>query len=269
VQIVADTKAYHKLPYYQYYPADFEQGTATFTLTEVGAYQRLLNHQWAHGSVPGDSVKALSQILRCSTSTTKSVWAIVQEKFPRWDDGQHRNARLAAVRQDAEELYDRNRVNGAKGGRPMKPRDNPPGNHPVNHSVSKTEPRNNPPGNPNERQSESESESESKRTRKRTSSPSAPGFDEFWMAYPRKTGKKPALKQWQRIKPDPELTQAIVSSVRRHVESRDWLKDGGQFIPHPSTFLSQERWTDEIVTEVDSAAAEKAAFMELVASRGR
>jgi uncharacterized protein YdaU (DUF1376 family) len=258
---VTDRQAYHKLPYFQYYPADFEQGTATFTLSEVGAYQRLLNHQWAHGSVPGDSVKALSQILRCSTSTTKSVWAIVQDKFPRWDDGQHRNARLAAVRQDAEELYERNRVNGAKGGRPAKPRHNPT----VSETITQTEPK----PNPDERQSESESESESKRTRKRTSSPSAPGFDEFWMAYPRKTGKKPALKQWQRIKPDPELTQAIVSSVRRHVESRDWLKDGGQFIPHPSTFLSQERWTDEIVTEVDSAAAEKAAFMELVASRGR
>ena len=149
-----------KLPYFQYYPADFEQGTAAFTLIEVGAYQRLLNYQWSHGSVPGDNLKALAQILRCPPSMAKAVWAVIQEKFPRTVTGAYRNPRLAEVRRDAEALHDKNRANGAKGGRPPKPKDNPPVNPPVNPNGTQTKPKHNPTPNPNERQSESESESE-------------------------------------------------------------------------------------------------------------
>jgi hypothetical protein len=28
------------------------------------------------------------------------------------------------------------------------------------------------------------------------------------------------------------------------MKSNAWLKDSGQFIPHPATFLNQERWKD-------------------------
>jgi uncharacterized protein YdaU (DUF1376 family) len=149
---VADSQSYQKLGYYAYYPADFEQGTAAFTLSEVGAYQRLLNYQWTNGSVPGDSVKSLASILRCTPSTAKSVWAVIGSKFPKMEDGQHRNHRLALVRQDAEILYDKNCANGAKGGRPKKPNHNPP----VMKSVTQTEPK----PNPDERQSKSKSYSD-------------------------------------------------------------------------------------------------------------
>jgi hypothetical protein len=27
--------------------------------------------------------------------------------------------------------------------------------------------------------------------------------------------------------------------------SAEWTKDGGQFIPHPATWLNQKRWEDE------------------------
>ena len=68
----------------------------------------------------------------------------------------------------------------------------------------------------------------------------------FWSAYPKKIGKGAAFKAWKKIKPDTELGTRIVDSVLAHADLPAWKKDGGQYIPHPSTYLNQERWEDEL-----------------------
>ena len=73
-----------------------------------------------------------------------------------------------------------------------------------------------------------------------------PGFDTFWQVYPRKVGKGAARKAWKKIKPSAELTREIVRAVEIQKRSADWLKNDGQFIPHPTTWLNQGRWQDEI-----------------------
>lgn len=70
-------------------------------------------------------------------------------------------------------------------------------------------------------------------------------FDLFWQAYPRRTGKQAALKIWQRIGPDDELTARMIEAVGVQKKSRDWQKDGGQYIPYPATWLNQGRWDDD------------------------
>lgn len=70
-------------------------------------------------------------------------------------------------------------------------------------------------------------------------------FAEFWEAYPRKTQKKMAFEKWCRVNPDSELHQKILAAVAKHAKSPQWTKDDGQFIPHPATWLNQERWNDE------------------------
>ena len=72
------------------------------------------------------------------------------------------------------------------------------------------------------------------------------GFDLFWQEYPRKAAKAAALKAWQKLNPSPELVERILAHVRDHKRSPDWLKDGGQFVPHPATFLNGRRWEDDI-----------------------
>lgn len=71
------------------------------------------------------------------------------------------------------------------------------------------------------------------------------GFERFWELYPRKVGKQAALKAWSRLKPSAELTKAILDAVEYQKNSREWTKDGGQYIPHPTTWLNQGRWEDE------------------------
>ncbi len=71
-------------------------------------------------------------------------------------------------------------------------------------------------------------------------------FAEFWSAYPKKVGKKAALNSWYKLKPDGALFDRIIQAVVNAKESKEWKKDGGSFIPHPTTWLNQGRWDDEL-----------------------
>lgn len=71
--------------------------------------------------------------------------------------------------------------------------------------------------------------------------PSA-GFDEFWNAYPRKIGRGAALSAWNKKKPD---LQKVLDAIAWQSKSDGWTKDNGKFIPHPTTWLNQDRWLDE------------------------
>lgn len=75
--------------------------------------------------------------------------------------------------------------------------------------------------------------------------PSAAGFDEFWLAYPKKRAKPHALKVWRNRKCE-AIAPQIIAAVRVWSGNPDWLKDSGQYIPHPATWLNAERWLDEL-----------------------
>lgn len=40
-----------------------------------------------------------------------------------------------------------------------------------------------------------------------------------------------------------------MSRLEQFRGSKDWLKDNGQYIPYPSTWLNQRRWEDEEILE--------------------
>ena len=70
-------------------------------------------------------------------------------------------------------------------------------------------------------------------------------FDEFWAIYPRKVGKRDAGKVWSRLKVTPELFEKMKATLAWQIEQPQWKTEGGQFIPHPATWLRQGRWDDE------------------------
>jgi len=72
-------------------------------------------------------------------------------------------------------------------------------------------------------------------------------FLEFWQAYPKKVGKDAAFKAWEKASHKPPLPE-IISSVEAHKKTPQWKKDGGDYIPHPATWLNQGRWSDEVTT---------------------
>lgn len=70
-------------------------------------------------------------------------------------------------------------------------------------------------------------------------------FDEFWSQYPKKVGKDAARKAFDKRKPSRELLARMLAAIRSQVQTPAWQKDGGQFIPHPATWLNDGRWQDE------------------------
>ncbi len=71
------------------------------------------------------------------------------------------------------------------------------------------------------------------------------GFDDFWKAYPRREGRKDALRIWTRLNPSAEVVQQILEALAWQCQTEQWRKSNGDFIPMPKTYLNQERWTDE------------------------
>ena len=72
-------------------------------------------------------------------------------------------------------------------------------------------------------------------------------FERFWDEYPRHTARKKAFEAWEKLKllPDDPRLEAMQHGLSAAKQSRDWLKDEGQFVPHAATWLNQSRWTDE------------------------
>lgn len=86
-------------PAFQFYPADYTIGTKFFTPAERGAYVDCLCHQWDEGSIPGDDLRDLAVVMRCTEDEARALWVRVSKKFQRGDDGQWRNERLESERE--------------------------------------------------------------------------------------------------------------------------------------------------------------------------
>ena len=78
-------------------------------------------------------------------------------------------------------------------------------------------------------------------------------FDSFWRAYPKKVGKDAAKKAWRSINGDFRHLD-IMNALVLHALSESWVKDGGKFIPHASTWLNGRRWEDILDAEASSSS---------------
>jgi DNA-binding PadR family transcriptional regulator len=68
-------------------------------------------------------------------------------------------------------------------------------------------------------------------------------FDEFWSVYPVKQKKKEAKIMWQKHNLDSIATKIIGDVTNRVAKDKNWSEG---YIPHPTTYLNNERWEDEI-----------------------
>jgi hypothetical protein len=76
--------------------------------------------------------------------------------------------------------------------------------------------------------------------------PLAQSFARFWQSYPKRKSKGQAEKAWHKLKPNEQLVPEILAGVERAKTSEQWLRDGGQFVPYPATWLNARGWEDEI-----------------------
>jgi len=71
-------------------------------------------------------------------------------------------------------------------------------------------------------------------------------FDDFWQVYPIKKGKAKSQAKWNLKKLDSIADNLINDVLKRLKEDYSWIKDNGQFIVHPTTYLNGELWNDEM-----------------------
>lgn len=86
-------------------------------------------------------------------------------------------------------------------------------------------------------------------------------FDRFWKVYPNKKGKGVARTAFQKAKAKVSV-DVMISAVENQKRSRQWMDDGGRYIPHPATWLNQERWDDNLQVEVEQESNN--GFLELL-----
>lgn len=137
-----------------------------------------------------------------------------------------------------EEKCEKNAENGRKGGRPRKAATSPAeAKKPVRVEI--------PDGTP-------------KKPAERLVAVVDDGFEAWWKEYPKKVGKGDARRSWGKIKPGKALQETMLKTLRAARESDQWKADGGKYIPNPSTWLNQERWSDDVSTYTRRAVRQTA-----------
>ena len=70
-------------------------------------------------------------------------------------------------------------------------------------------------------------------------------FEMFWKAYPRKAKKDKAWEAWKKRNGKLPPIMTIIESIDKQKHSTQWIKDGGQYIPHPATWINAAEWLNE------------------------
>lgn len=226
------------LNFYKHFIGDFQRDTSHLSLTERGAYLALMHHYYAtEKPLPNDHT-ALCRVAGAIDKAEREAVRSVMAFFTPVESGlMHK--RIEAEIEQAGRRADTNRDIAMAREAARKAARNDDQNE---HETSTNRATNREP-------------SQTPDSRKKPPIPPdkrgavvhgfPPGFESFWSAYPRKTAKPQAAKAFARVKPDERLLGLILAAIAVQRKSPQWTKDGGEFIPHPSTWLNGRRWEDQ------------------------
>lgn len=217
--------------YYQFNIGDYRRDTSHLSRLEHSIYRDLIDWYYLDElPIPLETQSVIRRLRLGSQEEATALQNILNDFFECESDGWHHN-RIDADLQKYRHDCIKNRNNGKKGGRPKAlsgKEENPLGSQ----SVS-TENPNLTQNNPNQEPITKNQE------------PIKPPleFDTFWKAYPKKVGKPDCIKIWNRKRPP---IDQVMKTLDWQKKSKQWI-DG--YIPNPSTYLNQGRWTDEPILE--------------------
>lgn len=76
-------------------------------------------------------------------------------------------------------------------------------------------------------------------------------FDTFWENYPRKIGKRKANEKYIHLATSKQKEQEILEGLEQYLGKWKLEKTNLEYIPHPTTWLNQARWEDEVMVNRD------------------
>jgi hypothetical protein len=124
---------------------------------------------------------------------------------------------------------------------------------------------------PDGRPDESPDESQKKKGKKDKNNKYSVLFEEFWKLYPPRNGikskKAETWKVWQRRDCEADA-EKIMSGTKALIQTDEWKKENGRFIPMPTTILNQRGWEIEVTKQAnfidDLLDAERQAILKKI-----
>lgn len=244
--------AKNKDPAVLFYPEAYLVGTRFMTFEQKGKYMDLLCFQHQQGHLSEDDMLAI-----CGEYDPR-----VFDKFEQDENGLYFNPRMDEEKERRAKYTAAMRANGVRGGRPRQNQsdnqqvnqlDNQSGNLLRNRNINR-----NKDIDIDNKEIESEEEKKKKKEEKKSQTDIyIERFERFWRVYPKKIGKGDARKAFVKHQPSEKLTETMIKAIETAKKSVQWTKDGGKYIPNPSTWLNQERWEDELTAAPDVAQEQK------------
>jgi uncharacterized protein YdaU (DUF1376 family) len=213
-----------KAPAFQFYPGDWLRDTQVqmSTMETRGVWFELLCNMWfapQRGKIEGDKTE-VCRLLGCDRQVfDRALDEIIRLKIADVTNGNkkvtiinRRMSREQNIRESTRLRVKKHRVTKASNANVT-----PPSSSPTPSPTSKT-------------------------------TTYTKSFLKFWDKYPRKTAKKEAFKAFKKATDKPP-TDELLKIIEQHMETEQWKKDGGDYIPYPATFLNKGMWEDEIETK--------------------
>lgn len=82
-------------------------------------------------------------------------------------------------------------------------------------------------------------------------------FEKFWAIWPKKVAKADARKAWKQVEAYRPPVDKLIEIVKLHCTTEQWMRDAGQYIPYPASWLRGERWEDELSVKLPNVVNEK------------
>ena len=206
--------------YYQRHLGDYSTATPHLSLTEHGAYTKLLDYYYStEHPIPDDRCERIAGAF--DPHERDAVRAVLAQFFTLTDAG------WANDRADSEIASYRAKSLKAK--------------ESAEARWKRTQCDGNANAYPNAMLAVNQEPVTNSHKIKSTVRLTATRFGAFWEIYPNKKGKQEAEKRWKRAGLD-AMAPEILAHVRLMTEADDGWKRG--YVPMGSTYLNQARWTD-------------------------
>ena len=221
--------------YYQHNIADYRKDTGHLNLLEHGAYHQLLDQYYlTEQPIPLDESKLFRLMSARSEDEKQAIKNVLNDFFIKTEDGFiHKRCDLEILayqtKSEKASIAANLRWNKDKDALAMRTHNEriPNPMQTINHK----------PQTINQ-----ETINHKPKTKLKPVLVADANFDLFWQAYPKKVGKDKALESWNKTRPN---IKEVLEALDWQTKSDQWFRNGGQFIPNPTTYLNQGRWKDE------------------------
>ncbi len=248
--------------FYPFHIGDYLSATRHLTWDEDAAYRRLLDAYYtSEKPLPIDERKVFRLVVASTEEQREAVKTVLLEFFTLTDEGwvnDRADREIAVMREKQQKQRDKANKRWHK---PAEEHGNAPAmpQHEINNATASKNDADAMPPIPIPIPIPIPKEEQTLLVSKLTAIPK--GFEEFWLAYPKKVGRGAAEKAWAKARINGHLSE-VLDALGKQKRTQQWTCEQGKFIPHPSTWINERRWQDDPEVCVEKPALDLSIFKD-------